>query len=318
MELIKPGIEINFVRWRLVFLLVSLGLFIMAIVSFIIPGPNWGIDFKGGTELRVRFFKPVEIGELRSLLSGLGLGEVQIQSLHGKSFEETGGYQDYLIRTEERQAKTGSETPRASSLIEQKFKEKFGADSFQVLNVEYVGPRVGKELQERGIQAMVYALIGILLYVGIRFEFRYAFGAVLALIHDTIITAGVYVLFQREWSLAIIAALLTIIGYSVNDTIVVYDRIRENIRRGRVSHFPQLVNQSINQTLSRTVLTSLTTLMAVVCLYIFGGGVIRDFSLILIVGIVVGTYSSIYVASSLVIFLQELRGAKSAPAKGKK
>jgi len=318
MELIKPGIEINFVRWRLVFLLVSSGLFFLAIVSFIVPGPNWGIDFKGGTELRVRFFQPVEIGELRAVLSDLGLGEIQIQSLRGKSFEQEGGYQDYLVRAEEAKGKAGSEKVQASTLIEEKLEEKFGAKSFQILDVEYVGPRVGKELQEKGIQAMIYALIGILLYVGIRFEFRYAFGAVLALIHDTVITAGIYVLFQREWSLAIIAALLTIIGYSVNDTIVVYDRIRENIRRGRVGDFPRLVNHSINQTLSRTVLTSLTTLMAVVFLYIFGGGVIRDFSLVLIIGIVVGTYSSIYVASSLVIFLQELRGAKSTPAKGKK
>ncbi len=314
MELIKPGIEVNFIRYRLIFLIISSVLFLASIISFFYPGPNWGIDFKGGTEMRVRFLKEVAIGKIRASVSELGLGEVQIQSFKQTSLgSEKSEGKDFLIRVE---ALSGSkEKLRPATLIEDRFKKDFGENSFLVLNVEYVGPRVGRELREKGVQAMIYAMIGILLYVAFRFEFRYALGAVLALVHDTIITAGFYIFFHREWSLAIIAALLTIIGYSVNDTIVVYDRIRESIRRGRRGTFKEIVNRSINETLSRTVLTSFTTLLAVLFLYIFGGGVIRDFSLVLLVGIIVGTYSSIYIASSLVVFLDDLRAKRSKAKK---
>jgi len=314
MELIKPGIEVNFIRYRLIFLIISSVLFLASIISFFYPGPNWGIDFKGGTEMRVRFLKEVAIGKIRASVSELGLGEVQIQSFKQASLgSEKSEGKDFLIRVE---ALSGSkEKLRPATLIEDRFKKDFGENSFLVLNVEYVGPRVGRELREKGVQAMIYAMIGILLYVAFRFEFRYALGAVLALVHDTIITAGFYIFFHREWSLAIIAALLTIIGYSVNDTIVVYDRIRESIRRGRRGTFKEIVNRSINETLSRTVLTSFTTLLAVLFLYIFGGGVIRDFSLVLLVGIIVGTYSSIYIASSLVVFLDDLRAKRSKAKK---
>jgi len=307
MEWIKPGIKIDFVGKRFYFFLFSLGLIILSIISFFFPGPNWGIDFKGGTELRLRFKEQVEIAKVRSLVESLNLGEVQIQQFRaGLGGEEEQGV-DFLIRVEELKQTSQEEEVKADKLITSKFSEGFGSEAFTILEVNYVGPKVGKELRERGAKALLYSLVGILFYVGFRFEFRYALGAVLALFHDAIISAGFYNLLQREWSLAIIAGLLTIIGYSVNDTIVIFDRIRETVRRTKRGNLKELINQSINQTLSRTLLTSLTTLMALVFLAVFGGGVIRDFSILMIFGLIIGTYSSIYIASSLVLLIEDIR-----------
>jgi len=307
MEWIKPGVKIDFVGKRIYFFLISLALIALSILSFLWPGPNWGIDFKGGTELRLRFKERVEIGKVRALVESLNLGEVQIQQFQAGLLEEAEQGIDFLIRVEELKQTKEKEGIKADKLISDKLIESFGEGAFTVLEVNYVGPKVGKELRERGAKALLYSLVGILFYVGFRFEFRYALGAVLALFHDAIISAGIYNLLQREWSLAIIAGLLTIIGYSVNDTIVVFDRIRETIRRTRRGNLRELINQGINETLSRTILTGLTTLMALVFLAVFGGGVIRNFSILMIFGLVIGTYSSIYIASSLVLLMEDIR-----------
>jgi len=174
-----------------------------------------------------------------------------------------------------------------------------------------VGPKAGKELRRKGFWAIVYSIIGLLIYISWRFEFRFAIGAILALVHDVLVTIGVFSMMNKEFNLPILAAILTIVGYSLNDTIVVFDRIRENMRKMKGVKFEELVNRSINETLSRTILTSLTTLIAVVVFFLFGGGVIRDFAFALIIGIVTGTYSSIYIASPVVIDLGKLMGRKS-------
>jgi preprotein translocase subunit SecF len=184
----------------------------------------------------------------------------------------------------------------------------FGAENVDIRRVEMVGPKVGKDLRRQGMLAILYALIGILIYVTVRFELRFAVGAIVALAHDVMITIGVFALLDKEFSLPIVAALLAIVGYSLNDTIVVYDRIRENMKGSAKSGFIKTINDSINQTLSRTILTSLTTMLVLISLFFLGGGVIHDFAFAMIVGVTVGTYSSIFIASPVVIFMQPKKG----------
>ncbi len=313
----------DFVGKRMYATVFSLAILLISIVLFVKPGPNWGIDFVGGTEIMMRFTGEVDIGELRGSIDSLNLGDVQIQRL-GMGQEPGTGGNDFLIRVEkieavEEEVETGesgedSAQKKVTREIEEKVKEMVGSDGYIIMQVNYVGPRVGVELKQRGIQAVLYAIIGILIYVALRFEFRFALGAVAALVHDAIISTGVFVFLNKEFNLAIIAALLAIIGYSVNDTIVVYDRIRENMRRLRRLTFIEMVNVSVNETLSRTLLTSTTTLIAVLFLWFLGGGVIRDFSLILFVGIIIGTYSTIYIASSIIIFWESMRAGRRTAA----
>ena len=290
MEFIKPGINIDFVGKRRYAFALSALLIIAGVVSLILHGgPNYGIDFAGGTLVQVKFQKGVKIEELRKVVGGLGLGEVLIQTFGSKD--------EFLIRLE----RSSGELKGLSSMIEEGLRKAFGEGSFEIRRVEMVGPKVGRDLRQKGIKAIIFALIGILIYVSWRFEFRFAVGAVIALAHDVMITLGVFSLLDKEISLPVLAAFLTIVGYSLNDTIVVYDRIRENMRKGGNEPFSKVINRSINETLSRTILTSLTTLIVVVVLFILGGGVIHNFALALLVGIIVGTYSSIYVASPVVL-----------------
>jgi len=317
MELIRPDTRIDFIGKRNLFFIISSVAILLGIGSFFWPGANWGIDFKGGTELRVRFTKKIGIGEVRQTIESMNLGDTQIQNLQPLIGEQAKAGNDYLIRVEKLGAGQGSATARGSQIVEQKLQEKFGKDSFQILSVNYVGPKVGRELKSRGVQAMIFALIGIMIYVALRFEFAYGIGALASLAHDAIVTAGAYVIFQREWSLSIIAALLTMIGYSVNDTVVIYDRIRENIKRARKGTLHEIVNISVNETLSRTLLTNFTVMMVVLLLFVLNQGIIRDFSLIFIVGGITGTYSTIYIASSVVLLVEELKGRKPAPERKK-
>ncbi len=316
MELIRPGTKIDFVGRRYLFFLISSVVIALGILSFVWPGANWGIDFKGGTEIRVRFKNQTSIGEVRKAVEELNLGDTQIQNLQPTLAEKVKNPNDFLIRVEKLSKESGKDAGHGSELLEQGLAKKFGKDSFSLLAVNYVGPRVGKELQTRGVEALILALVGIMIYVGLRFEFAYGLGAIASLAHDAIVTAGFYVLFQREWSLSIIAALLTMIGYSVNDTVVIYDRIRENLRRARKGTLHEIVNMSVNETLSRTLLTNFTVMMVVVLLFVFNQGIIRDFSLVFIVGGITGTYSTIYIASSVVLLVHDLKGRKQ-PAKGK-
>lgn len=301
MELIKPGTDINFVgRMKLAFS-ISLAMIVISIFSLIIhKGPNLGIDFAGGTLVQIKFTKPTSVNDIRSPLKTINLGNSIIQRF---------GYQDnneFLIKTE----KSSSELKGLSGMIEDALKAAYPEGSFEIRRVEVVGPKVGKDLRQKGMLAMLYAMIGILIYITWRFEFRYAIGAIIALVHDVIITVGIFSILNKEFTLPIIAALLTIIGYSLNDTIVVYDRIRENLRSQKRQMLTQIVNESINQVLSRTILTSGTTLLVVGALFFLGGAVIHDFAFALLVGVIIGTYSSIFIASPTVLAWETMKPSK--------
>jgi len=316
MEIIKPGSNINFLKFRKIALVVSLALFLVSILGiFIWPGPNMGIDFAGGAEVQVHLDHTLDkngLAELRSALEDLDMGEVKVQE-----WIEMGDAEGnkYMIRMEalgfEEAESEGGDVEE--SPVEETLAGLYGEDGFEILKTDYVGPRVGAELRNKGILAIGYAIALILIYITLRFEFRYGVGAVIALIHDVTITTGAFVWMHKEFNLAIVAALLTIIGYSLNDTIVVFDRIRENARRMRKMTFMEMVNCSINETLSRTILTSATTFVVVLFLWLLGGGVIHDFAFALLVGVIVGTYSSIFVASSFIIAWENYKSERRTP-----
>ncbi len=292
MDFIPPGTRIDFVGKRRYALLLSLLLIGAGLLSLLLHGgPRYGIDFAGGTLVQVKFSKAVGLKEIRRALQGLGFGDAVLQP-----FGQEG---EFLIRMK----RTTGELRGLSARIEEAFRKQFGEGTFEIRRVEMVGPKVGRDLRVKGLKAIIFALVGILLYISWRFEFRFALGAVAALIHDVLVTVGIFSMTNREISLPVVAALLTIVGYSLNDTIVVYDRIRENMRKVQ-GGLEEVINRSINETLSRTILTSLTTLIVVVVLFLIGGGIVRDFAFALIVGVIVGTYSSIYIASPLVISLE--------------
>ncbi len=287
---LKPSKEIDFVGKKTIALIISLICVALSVLLLIIKGPNYGIDFIGGTIIDVKFEKSISLEGLRVILDSIGLKDAIIQP---------SGKNEYLIRT-----KASSE---ALEGVRRSLESKMGEmlkEKFEIRQLEMVGPKVGKDLKNKGLKAMIFVLIGLLIYISWRFEFRFAIGAILALIHDVLITLGAFTLSGREFNLPIVAALLTILGYSLNDTIVVYDRIRENMKKIEGS-LERLINRSINEVLRRTILTSFTTIIAVLMLFVFGAGVVKDFSFTLIIGIIVGTYSSIYIASPIVIFLEK-------------
>ncbi len=287
--------NIQFIHIRYIAMSISLILILAGIVSLIVHGgPNYGIDFRGGTLVQVKIHKPTDISHIRDALKGLNLGEVIIQSIGEKKESE------YLIRIE----KSSTSLKGISERIKEHLMSKFGEKNVEIRRVEMVGPKVGKDLRRKGLWAIIFSMFAILVYITWRFEFWFAIGAIVALAHDVLITVGVFSITNKQFNLAIVAAILTIIGYSLNDTIVVYDRIRENMKKLQKISFSDLINQSINETLSRTILTSLTTLITVVILFLVGGGVIHNFAFALIIGVVVGTYSSIYIASPVVLFFE--------------
>ncbi len=438
MQLIKDT-KIDFLGKRYIALVISTIVIVAGIVSLVTKGgPNYGIDFAGGTEVRVRFAAEPDIGHLRDTLSGLDLGEVVIQSFSsGEGIHETlirvekieeagadGGEGGHIaaaiigaLRSDDEQSRldrglvdlnqsgrdtvnsmllstfaaegddpveseppveeapataepadagdddsgllytaddlalddsgpelvTGSASARdlAAAIIDhrdhtggllkslddirnlpgmspqaiQALEEKAFLGSFSVVGVDFVGPTVGVDLREKAILAIVWCLIGILAYITFRFKFHWGIGAVVALFHDVAVTVGIFSLFNREFNLTVIAGLMTIVGYSLNDTIVVFDRIRDNVKAMRRRPFPEIVNASINQTLSRTLLTSLTTMLVVLSLLILGGQVINNFAFALMVGIITGTYSSIFVASPILAFWQRVIDSRSRPGK---
>jgi len=270
-------------------------------------GPRYGIDFAGGLLVQVRFQQPTTSAEIKAAVQKNGLPAPMVQHAWGIGEREE---HEYIIRMD-----LGEGAPEElTQALRQALEEGFGSEHTQIRRVEMVGPKVGEDLRVKGIKSMVFALIGILIYISWRFELKFAFGAVLAILHDVLLTLGAFALTNKELNLPIIAALLAIIGYSLNDTIVLYDRVRENLRRYRRLAYQQVINRSINETLSRTVLTSGTTLLVVLALFLFGGGVIHDFAFALMVGIIVGTYSSIFIASPFVIFWQEHFGSRQRKA----
>ena len=274
----------NFIGRRKTAYFISLFLIVIGMVSLISRGEqNLGIDFSGGTLQEFRFEKPISADRVREALKEINLGDSSIQQYKDK--------RDILVRTY---------ADTAGRVID-KFKTEFSENSFEILRVETVGPAVGKDLTAKAISALIFALIGICIYISLRFEFRFAIAAIIALFHDVLIAAGALSLTGREFSVPVIAALLTVVGYSINDTIVVFDRIREDLRIMRKSKYEEIINASINQTLSRTLLTSLSTLLVVSALFFLGGAVINDFAFVLLVGVIVGTYSSIFVASPILV-----------------
>jgi preprotein translocase subunit SecF len=327
MELIKQGTKINFVGYmRFAVAASGLAIILSLIGSLVWPGPNWGIDFAGGAEIQVAFNKPVDMGDLRKAVNSLGLGEVKVQRWMELGEENSN---KFLIRMQTlaleegvapgNTAEKGSgATGKSATIVENKLAEVFGAGSFEVLKTDFVGPRVGNDLRNKGFLSLIVANLLILVYITLRFEFRFAVGAVIALVHDVTITIGAIVWTHREVNLTIVAALLTIIGYSLNDTIVVYDRVRENQKKHRRLTFNEVINVSINETLSRTILTSFTVFIVVLFLFVLGGSVINDFAFAMLVGVIVGTYSSIYVASAFVVWLESLRAKKRTPVIEKK
>ncbi len=341
MRFIKPNININFIGIRKIAFLISLAMIIISIGSiFLHGGPKYGIDFAGGTLIQVRFPSAVPIDDIKSGLAAIDIKKSSVQSFGEQNQNE------FLIRTDRI-----SETSEGFlDLLKSALVRATGSE-VEVRRVEMVGPQVGRDLREKALFAMFYALLFITIYISGRFELKwmvsgimaatlagalyvfnlfnvsvpflitaalivalllfwflelkYAMGAIVALIHDVTITVGLFSILDKEFTLSIIAALLTIIGYSLNDTIIVFDRIRENLRKHHKSSLGFIVNRSINETLSRTILTSLTTLFVLVTLFILGGGIIHDFAFAMIVGVIIGTYSSIYVASPILLAWQE-------------
>lgn len=291
MQLNFAKANIDFLGQRRIALSISGILLVIAILLLIFRGLNFGIDFTGGTLVEVGYPEPVPLEEVRNQLEAGGFGRATVQYF--------GTSRDILIRLAPRE---GENTTDVSEAVLEVLRAG-GPAGAELRRVEFVGPQVGEELREQGGLAVLYAMIGILIYVALRFEWRFSLGAVAALAHDVTITLGIFSLLWLEFDLAVLAAVLAVIGYSLNDTIVIYDRIRENFRRMRKEAVDSLMNKSISQTLARSVITSGTTLLVLLCLYFFGGAVIKNFSLALIIGIVVGTYSSIYVASALALML---------------
>ncbi len=301
MQLIKPDTNIEFVGKRKIAFIVSIALIVIGLVSLLVKGgPEYGIDFAGGTLVQVKFTDTTDAAAIKQAMQGLDIGSPVVQSF-GEDQNE------FLIRVD----KASAELQGLSVQIQKQLEKSYGDGKVDIRRVEMVGPQVGKDLRSKGLKAIFYAMIGILIYVSWRFEFRFAVGAIIALLHDVLITLGAFSIFGKEIDLPIIAAFLAIIGYSLNDTIIVYDRIRENLGKLNKESFPFIVNRSINETLSRTLLTSGTTLLVVLALFVLGGGVIHNFAFAMLVGVVVGTYSSIFVASPILILWQERKIRKS-------
>ncbi len=301
MQLIKPDTNFDFIGKRMFALCFSLLLIVVGIVSLIAHGgPDYGIDFAGGTLVQVRFTEPTDATAIKQALEGMEIGSLVVQQFGDDANE-------FLIRME----KTSSELKGLAVDVQSRLAASYGADKVEVRRTEMVGPQVGSDLRMKGLKAILYAMIGILIYISWRFEFRFAVGAIVALVHDVAITLGAFSLFGKEIDLPIIAAFLAIIGYSLNDTIIVYDRIRENAGRYNKESYSFIVNRSINDTLSRTLLTSGTTLLVVLALFLLGGGVIHNFAFAMLVGVLVGTYSSVFVASPILIFWEQRKAKHS-------
>ncbi len=282
--------SIDFMAKRWWALGLSGALIVLSLVLLVTRGLNLGIDFTGGTVIEVAYSEPADLDRIRGALAQAGF--------EGATVQYFGNSQEVLIRIAPREGDQATLADRVLAVL----KGTAGGE-IDLRRVEFVGPQVGEELREDGGLAMLYALIGILIYVAFRFEFRFSLGAIFALVHDVIITVGFFALTQLEFNLAVLAAILAVIGYSLNDTIVVFDRIRENFRRLRRGAPAEVINRSITETLSRTVITSFTTLLVLTALAVLGGDVIYPFAVALIVGVVVGTYSSIYIASNAALLM---------------
>jgi preprotein translocase subunit SecF len=308
-EIIRPGTNFDFVgKWRIC-AAISIGMIVASAIAVAVWGVRLGIDFAGGTEIQIAFQESVvaDEGAVRELVSGMGIQDPSVVRL-GEP-----GSNEFLVRF---RRGVESEDLGFMDSFHSTLEAGVGALDLSRERVEFVGPRVGAELRRDGLSALAIACVLILIYIASRFSLRFAPGAIVALVHDVLITSGLLVILGVEFDLRILAALLAIVGYSLNDTIIVYDRIRENMELRTKRDLPEVVNRSVNQTLSRTILTSGTTLLAVLALLFLGGDVIRSFSVAMTIGILVGTYSSIYIAAPTLLLLERQFGG-AAPAEKK-
>lgn len=304
-ELIPSRVNINFIGPRHWFVALSALLTIGSVVLLFTKGLNYGIDFKGGAEVQLKFKSPTDVGTVRRNLEDAGLKHLSLQALGDEHLE-------FL-------AKMGVEGEGLQAIgqqIQGALAAKVGADQFEIVRTDVVGPQAGAELRKSGVLAMLYALLCIFVWVAIRYDSRYSPGAVLSLVHDGLVTVGVFVLTQKEFSLQTLAAILTIIGYSINDTIVIFDRIRETMRNHPAQDLLRNVNRAVNETLARSILTSLLTFMVTFSLYVFGTGVIRDFAFTMCIGIGIGAYSSVCIAAPLMIYMTQWQERRKARATG--
>jgi len=294
LKLVPSETKIDFISWRRPAMLMSFLLAIASAVMAFAPGLNFGIDFRGGILMEVKTPQTASIGQLRSSLGGIGLGEVALQEF---------GAPDVVLIRIERQPGDAAAQQVAVTKVRNTLDSQLGS-GVDYRRVEFVGPKVSAELIEAGAIAVVLAVVLMLIYIWFRFEWHFGVGAVIALVHDVLLSIGMFAVTQLEFNLSTIAALLTIVGYSINDTVVVYDRVRENLRKYKSMPLPDVLNLSINDTLSRTAMTSMTTLLALVALFIVGGAVIQGFVFAMIWGVIIGTYSSIFIAAPLLIVLR--------------
>ena len=285
------NIEINFNKYFKIFNIFSISLILISIVLLLFKGLNYGVDFKGGTLIELRATdQQITIFQLRKSFLNMNLGDVNVK--------EFGKNNDFLIKFEKKE----NNNKNLISEIKENLNKSIGS-GYNFRRVENVGPKVSAELLKSGVIAICLSLVAMLIYIWIRFEWQFSLGAIFALFHDVILTLGVFSLFSFEINLSIVAAVLTIVGYSMNDTVVIFDRVRENLKKFSDIKIFDLTNKSINETLSRTIITSATTLLALVSIYIFGGHILKGFSLAMILGVIFGTYSSIYIANPVLILL---------------
>jgi len=303
LKLIPDNTSIGFTRMRFIALVFSAILVVASLGALFTLGLNFGVDFKGGVTIEVADDEPIDVAAVRTAVSDLGLGSVDVQTI--KDFADAD--EAVLIRISQQEAddsddETAGETAQqAASIAVQDAMRTLLGDGVNFRKVEVVGPTVSGELVQKGALAVALAIGMMLIYIWLRFEWQFSLGAIIALVHDVIITLGMFAVTRLEFNLAIIAAILTIVGYSMNDTVVVYDRVRENLRKFKQKPLAELLDVSINDTLTRTIMTSGTTMLALMALVIFGGEVLRGFTLAMIWGIVIGTYSSIFVASPFLL-----------------
>ena len=302
--------HIDFFRWQWATFGGSMALMVAAFVLWGVMGLNFGIDFQGGTSIRTDSPTAIDVGEYRKTLETLDIGDLSITEVFDPTFRA-----DQHVAIIRLGAVDGQETVSPAALAKLQAAMTAMDPAITFVSTETVGPKVSSELIRNSILAVLATSVGIMFYIWLRFEWQFALGGVLALLHDVFITIGIFALFQIKFDLNIVAALLTILGYSINDTVVVFDRLRENLIKYKVMALRDVMNLSVNETLSRTLMTSLTTLMAVGAMLVFGGDVLRGFSFAIFMGVILGTYSSVYVAKNIVLILGLDRGAKAAEAK---
>lgn len=293
--------NINFTSKFPVAVILSALLVIASIVIFVNKGLNYGVDFRGGAEIQVKFGSKLKLNDLRDSLKKSGFSSSSVQSIGDEDDNE------YMIKVAAAEKNLNKVTDSITKMLASDFKSL----SPDIQKTDIVGPKAGEQLRISGFQAMVWALLMIMIYIALRFDYKYSPGAIVALVHDVVIIIGIFVLLQKEFSLQIVGALLAVIGYSVNDTVVVYDRVREHEEKDSSKKLGSLINIALNETLSRTLLTSITTLIVAAIMFFMGGGVIHDFFFAITLGVIIGTYSSLFVAAPTILFFDKFSGSKA-------